>query len=243
MNKLSLLNILVAASLIGIAAGNARSEEATPGVQAAPAARTTAPGTGYVPGWYPPRPDPRGYAQPWSQPPQQPVPPPGYGQLHPYSPAYGQYRTEPVAPVENPLSTRLNQTQEQLAAQTTELETTREQLARLQAELEAATAALQQAQSDALNAGLQVDNSMTQVDALKNMLCELATRLETRKTMLENAQQATAAEPDDPDSVAAIEVELETAEQAEPQTECSQQTPPPPITSGQRGITVIPQER
>ena len=62
MNKLSSINLLVAAALIGIAAESAWSEESTPGGAAAPAAQTVAPGTGYAPGWYPPRPNQGGYA-------------------------------------------------------------------------------------------------------------------------------------------------------------------------------------
>jgi hypothetical protein len=245
MNTLSSLKLLVAAALIGIAAGNARSQEATPDVSNTPAGQTAATGTGYVPGWYPPRPDRRGYAQPWPQSSQRPAPPPGYGGLRPYAPAHGQYWSRPGIPAENPLGTELKQTQEQLAAQSTELETTRQQLARLQADLETATAALQKAQSDTLNAGRQVDASMTEVDALRKILCELAARIEIRKTMLQDALQTAAAEPDEPDSTTGGEVEPETAALAEPQTDpqCSQQTPTPAITSGQRGITVKAQAR
>jgi len=281
MNKLSLLKILVAAALIGVAAENAWSEEATPGVPAtaagqtatpetpaapagqtaapetpaAPAGQTAAPGTGYVPVWYPPGPDQRGYAQPWSQPSQWPAPQPGYGQLPPYSPPYGQYRTGPGAQaVENALSARLKQTQEQLAAKMTELDTTkaqvaaktseletaREQLARLQTELQNATAALRKAQSDTINAGQQFDTTKAQVDTLRNILCELAARIEIRETALQNALQTTAAEPGDTDGAAAGKVGTATAEQAEPQfdPQCSQTTLPA-ITSGQRAKTII----
>ena len=85
MNKLSPLKKFLTAALIAISTGNAGAETATPGVPAAA-------GTSYVPGWNPPYPDRRGYAQPWSQPSQQAAPPPGYGRLYPYSPAYGQYQ-------------------------------------------------------------------------------------------------------------------------------------------------------
>ncbi len=245
MNKLSPLSILVAVALNAIAAQNAWSEETAPVVPAAPAAQTAAPGTGYAPGRYPPRPNQGGYAQPWSQPSQRHAPPPGYGQLRPYYPPYGQYRPVPAAPAENPLSAELKQTQEQLAAKNTELDTTKEQLTKVQAKLQAATAALQKAQSDTINAGLQVDTTMAQVDTLKKILCELAARLETRKAALQNILQTPAAEPDGPDSTAAGEVDSETTEQAEPQTDlqCSQQIPPPTITSGQRGMTITTRAR
>ncbi len=266
VNIMLTIKVFAAAALIGAASQSARSEEATPTVPAVtadqtatPANQTATPGTGHVPGWYPPTPDRRGYAQPWSQPSQWPAPPPGYGQLPPNSPPYGQYRTGPGVPVESPLSATLKQTQDQLAAkstaldttreklaaQTTELETTREQLTKLQTEFLAATTALQKAQSDTINTGRQVDTTMTQVDTFKKILCELAARIETRKTALQNALQTTAAKPVDPDSAAAGEDESETTGQAEPQTDlqCSQLTESPAITSGQRGITVITQER
>lgn len=235
MNKFSTLNLIVAAALIVIAAENAWSEEAAPAAPADPAAQTAAPGTGYVPGWYPPRSDRRGYAQPRQQPTQRPVRPPGYSQLRPYYPPYGQYRATPGAPAENPLGAKLKQTQKELAAKTAELDTTKEQLAKVQAKLQAATAALRKTQSDTINAGRQVDTTMAQVDTLKKTLCELSTRLETRKTALQNALQTPAAEPNNPDSAPADEVESETTEQAEPQ--CSQQTPSPAITSRQSGVT------
>lgn len=237
MNKFPPLNILVAVALIAIAAENAWSEETAP---AAPATQTAAPETGYAPGRYPPRPNQGGYAQPWTQPSQRPAPPPGYGQSRPYYPPYGQYQAVPAAPAENPLSAELKQTQEQLAAKNTELDTTREELTKVQAKLQAATAALQKAQADTVNAGIQVDDTMAQVDTLRKILCELAARLETRKTALENALQSPAAKPDDPESTAAGEVDLETTEQAEPKIDlqCSQLAPTPAITSGQRGVTL-----
>jgi hypothetical protein len=234
MNKLTHLRILVAAALIGIAAGNARSEEATPGLAAAP-------GTGYVPGWYPPRSDRRGYAQPWTPQPQQPAP--GYSQPPSYHPPYGPYRAEPAAPAENPLGAELKETQEQLATQTTQLETTREELARLQEKLQAATAALHKAQSDTINAGLQVDITGVEVDTLRNILCELAARIESRNNALQDSLKTAAPQADALDN--AGEVASQTAEQAEPQPDpqCSQLTPPPAITSGQRGVTITIQPR
>lgn len=245
MHKVSHLHSLVAAALIGIAVGNAWSEEATPAEPAAPAGEAAAPVTGAVPGRYPPPPERRGYPQPGTQPSQWPAPPPAYSQPGPYTPPYGQYRAGPGTPAENPLSATLKQTQEQLATKTAELDAIRKQRARLQADLEVAMAALQKAQADTVNAGQQVDTSMAQVDTLKHILCELAARLEARNTTLQNTLQTPAAEPDDPDSAAAGEVETETADQAGPQTDrkCSRLSQYPAITSGQRGITVTPQAR
>lgn len=238
MNKLSPLKKFLTAALIAISTGNAGAETATPGVPAAA-------GTSYVPGWNPPYPDRRGYAQPWSQPSQQAAPPPGYGRLYPYSPAYGQYQPATGVPAENPLDTRLKQTQDQLAAKTTELDTMKQQLARLQSELQAATATLEKAQSDTINAGRQVDATRSEVDTLRIILCELAARIESRNTALQNALKTAAVEPNDPDNDAVGAVEPETAEQAEPQpgAQCSQLTSPPAITSGQRGITITTQAR
>jgi hypothetical protein len=240
VNKLLTIKILAAAALVGVAAENALSEEATPGVSAAPAGQTAAPGTGDAPGWYPPAPDRRGYTQPWPQPSQWPAPPAGYDRSRPYYPPYGQYRPAPAVPAENPLITELEQAQDKLAAKTAELETLKAQMSKLQADFEAATAALQKAQSDTLNAGRQVDTSMAEVDTLKHILCELAARLETRNAALQTALQQTAAKPDDPDSATEDETETETAEQAAPQTgrKCSQLSQYPAVTSGQRGETI-----
>lgn len=200
MKKLSSIHLIVAAALIGIAVESAWSEEATPGGSAAPAGQTTAPGTGYVPGWYPPRPNRGGYTQPWQQPSQWPAPPPGYGQLRSYHPPYGQYRGVPAAPVENPLSVKLKQTQEQLAAKSTELNTTNEQLATLQTELQATREALQQAQSETTVASQQLSNAIEQTDTLKNALADLKVLLETQNTMMQNALQAAAVENDTTDT-------------------------------------------
>jgi hypothetical protein len=245
MNRLSPIIVLVAAALIAVAAKSAWAEEATPGVSPAPVRQATAPGTGHVTGWYPPYPNRSGYAQPWQQPSQRPASPPGYNQSPPYYPPYGQYQAVPAAPAENPLSTELKQTQEQLAIQTAELDTAKEQLTKLQAEIQTATAALQKAQTDTVNAGVQVDTTMIQVDTLKHMLCELAARIETRKTALQNALQTTPEEPDDSGSTTADEVDPEITEHTEDKTapECSQLTRHPAITSGQRAITVRTQAR
>ena len=242
-NKLPHLRVLVSAALIGLAAGNAVSEEAAPGTTTMSGGQTAAPGTGYGPGWYPARPDRRGYAQPWSAP-QRPAPAPGYSHSPPYYAPYGPYRAEPAAPAENPLGAELKQAQEQLATQTTQLETTREQLARLQEQLQAATTALHKAQTDTINAGRQVDTTRPEVDTLRYILCELAARIESRNDALQDIPKTAAAKPEDADNV--DEVGSETAaEQAEPlpDPQCSQLTPPPAITSGQRGVTITTQAR
>jgi hypothetical protein len=197
MNILSPRNILVAAVLIGITAESAWSEEATPSEPGAPAEQTASPGTGYVPGRYPPSPNRGGYAQPWQQPSQWTAPPPGYRQLRPYYPPYGQYRAAPAAPTENPLSVNLKQTQEQLAAKSTELNTANEQLATLQAELQATREVLQQAQSENTVASQQLSTTMEQADTLKNVLTELKARLDAQNTKLLSAVQAAAVADDD----------------------------------------------
>jgi len=197
MNKLSPRNILVAAALIGITAETAWSKEATPSEPAAPVEQTASPGTVNAPVRYPPGPNRGGYAQPWLQPSQWPAPPPGYRQLRPYYPPYGQYRAAPAAPTENPLSVNLKQTQEQLAAKSTELNTANEKLATLQAELLATREALQQAQTETTVASQQLSTTMEQVDILKNVLTELKSRLDAQNTRL---LEAAAADNDNVDS-------------------------------------------
>jgi chromosome segregation ATPase len=153
----------------------------------------------------------------------------------PFHPAYGQNRAETGAAVENPLDAELKQAQEQLATQTTRLETTREQIAQLQDKLKIATAALQKAQSDTINAGRQVDSTRAEVDTLRNILCELAARIESRNNALQDLLETTAAEA----------VDAENSEHTELQTDpqCSQLASTPAITSGQRGVTVVSQPR
>ena len=227
MNKLSPRNILVAAALIGIAAESAWSEEATPSVPAAPTEQTASPGTGYVPGRYPPGPNRGGYAQPWQQPSQWPAPPPGYRQLRPYYPPYRQYRAAPAAPTENPLSVNLKQTQEQLAAKSTELNTANEQLATLQAELQATREALQQAQTETTVASQQLSTTMEQADTLKNVLTELKARLDAQNSKLLSAVQAAAADNDNVDSAAASgaeQAQSTTTTSAQPGNAASAQT-------------------
>jgi len=219
--------MIVATALLALAAGGARAQETHPDAAAAPARTVPQPARGV-------------YAQPWQQPPRWPAPPAAYGQPPAYYPQPGQYRAAPAAPVENPLDAKLRQAEEQLATKTAELDTTREQLARAQDKLRVATAALQKAQSDTVNAGIQVDDTMAQVDTLRKILCELAARIETRKAALHEALHPTEAEPDGPGSAAASEAVPETTEPAEPQSDpqCAQLTPPPAVTSGQRAFTV-----
>ena len=234
MKILMPVSILVTTALFGIAAVHA-----APGMSAAEAA---APGTGYVPGWYPPSPGRGRYTQPWQPPTQWPAPQQGYSQPRPYHPLYGQYPATPTpaAPAENPLSATLNQTREQLVAKSAELDTTLEQLARVQDKLRVATAALQKAQADTVNAGIQVDDTMVQVDSLRKILCELAARIETRKAALHDALNPPEMQPDDRGSAADAESSPETGEQGVLQhhAECAQLTPPPAVTSGQRALTI-----
>lgn len=207
MNKLSPRNLLVAAALFGIAAESAWSEEATPSEPAAPAEQTASPETGYVPG-YAPTPNRRGYAQSWRQPPHRPGPPPGYyDRFRPYYPPYRQYRSIPAAATENPLSVKLKQTQEQLAAKSAELNTANEQLATLQAEQQATREALQQAQSETAKASEQLSVVIEEIDILYEVLSKLKVRLDVQNTSLLGAVQAGAEENDQADSAVASDAE------------------------------------
>lgn len=192
-------------------------------VPAAPAEQTASPGTDSVPEYAPtptPTPNRGGYAQPWQQPPHRPAPPPGYGHFRPYyPPPYPQYREVPAAPTENPLSDKLKQTQEQLAAKSTELNTANKQLATLQVEQQSTREALQQAQSETDVASQQLSTVIEQVDILKNVLTELKARLDAQNTKLLSALEAdAAAENDNVDSAGAI-----SADQAQSPTTTSAQ--------------------
>ena len=210
MKKLSTRNLLVAAALFSIAAESTWSEEAAPSEPAAAAEQTASPVTVDVQE-YAPTPNRRGYEQYWQQPPhwrEPPPPPPGYyDRYRPYYPPYRQYRDAPAAPTENPLSAELTQTQEQLAAKSTELNTANEQLASLQAEQQATRAALQQAQSETAIASEQLSAVMQQMDSLNSALTELQARLDDQNTGLLNALDAAAAENDNDDSAVAGDVE------------------------------------
>ena len=205
MNKLPSRNLLVAAALFGFAAESAWSEETTSSVPAAPAEQTASPAAGSDPG-YAPGPYQGGYERYW-QPPPRPAPPPRYyGRFDPYYPPHPQYRSAPAAPAENPLSVKLKQTQDQLAAKNTELSTANEQLATLQAEQQATRVALQQVQSETAFVSQQLSAAMEQMDSLNNVLIELKARLDVQNTSLLGALQ-TAAENDTVDSVVASDAE------------------------------------
>ena len=209
MNQLSPRNILVAAALFGITAESAWSEEATPSMPAAAAEQAASPGTVDVPE-YAPAPSRRGYEQRWRQPPpwREPPPPPCY-YVHSllYYPPYPQYRTSPAAPVENPLSATLKQSQEQLAAKSAELNTANEQLTALQAEQQAIREAMQQAQAETAKASEQLSVVLEEMDILHEVLTGLKARLDVQNNSLLGALQAGAAENDEGDSAVAGDVE------------------------------------
>ena len=229
MNKLSPRNILVAAALFGITAESAWSEEATPSMPAAAAEQAASPGTVDVPE-YAPAPSRRGYEQRWRQPPpwREPPPPPGYyDHYRPYYPPYPQYRGAPAAPVENPLSATLKQSQEQLAAKSAELNTANEQLATLQAEQQAIREAMQQAQAENAKASEQLSVVLEEMDILHEVLTGLKGRLDVQNTSLLGALQAGAAENDEGDSAVASDAEQAqspAARSAQPEDTGSEQT-------------------
>jgi len=185
MNKLSTFSALFTASLITIAAQSAWSDEATPNGSAAPAVQPPVPMAAPAPGWYPPPPNRRGYAQPWQQPPHWAVPPQGYGQLPPRYPARGQSQPVPATPAvaENPLSAELKQTQEQLTASRTELDQTRATLEQLQGKLQHSLEAEQ-----ALNENVAAITS--EREAMQARVAELNAELDTTTATLgQNRQQ------------------------------------------------------
>ncbi|MGB5300933.1 MAG: hypothetical protein WBN48_19610, partial [Thiogranum sp.] len=184
MNKLSTFSALFTASLITIAAQSAWSDEATPNGSAAPAVQPPVPMAAPAPGWYPPPPNRRGYAQPWQQPPHWAVPPQGYGQLPPRYPARGQSQPVPATPAvaENPLSAELKQTQEQLTASRTELDQTRATLEQLQGKLQHSLEAEQ-----ALNENVAAITS--EREALQARVAELNAELDTTTATLEQNRQ------------------------------------------------------
>jgi len=189
MIKLPALELLAAASLFTVVAGNAWSEEGAPVEQTAPPAVVS--DTGYAPTPYH-----RGY-EPYWQPPPLPAPPRGYyGHYPPYYPPYPQYHSAPAAPVENPLSAELKQTQEQLAAKTAELDTASEQLASLQAEQAAIREVMQQAQAELAKASEQLSVVLEEMDILNEVLAGLKARLDVQDTSLLGALNAGAAAED-----------------------------------------------
>jgi outer membrane protein OmpA-like peptidoglycan-associated protein len=184
MNILSSFAAVVTATLIGITAESAWSDEATPNAPAKPAARTAAPATGVAPGWYPPPPVRGGYTRPWQQPSQWPVPPQGYGQLPPHYPPPGQYRATPAAPATavNPLSAELKQAQEQLTAKRTELDIAHTMLEQLRGTLQHSIEAERTLRE-------KVADITSAQQALQARVTELTAALNTTTATLEQHQQ------------------------------------------------------
>ncbi len=100
----------------------------------------------------------------------------------------------PAAPAENPLSVKLKQSQEQLAAKTTELNTASEQLATLEAEQQAFREAMQHAQAETAKASEQLSVVIEEMDILYEVLSKLKARLDVQNTSLLGAVQAGAEE-------------------------------------------------
>jgi len=184
MNILSSFAALVTATLIGITAESAWSDEATPSEPAKPAVQTPAPANGVAPGWYPPPPVRGGYTRPWPQPSQWPVPPQGYGQLPPHYPPPGQYRAVPAAPAAtvNPLSAELKQAQEQLTAKNTELDVAHTMLEQLRGTLQHSIEAERMLRK-------KVADITSAQQALQARVTELTAALNTSTAMLEQHQQ------------------------------------------------------
>jgi outer membrane protein OmpA-like peptidoglycan-associated protein len=184
MNILSSFAALVTATLIGITAESAWSDEATPNAPAKPAVQTAAPATGVAPGWYPPPPNRGGYTRPWQQPSQWPVPPQGYGQLPPHYPPPGQYRAAPAAPATavNPLSAELKQAQEQLTAKRTELDMAHTMLEQLRGTLQHSIEAERTLRE-------KVADITSAQQALQARVTELTAALNTTTATLEQHQQ------------------------------------------------------
>ena len=96
------------------------------------------------------------------------------------------------------------------------------QLAALQAELQAAMQALQQAQAETTTSGQQFNAARAQSERLRNELIELTAQLDNQKTMLQNTEQARAADRDSLRSTLtsrdqqldALQAELQAATQA-----------------------------
>ena len=184
MNILSSFAALVTATLIGITAESAWSDEATPSEPAKPAVQTPAPANGVAPGWYPPPPVRGGYTRPWPQPSQWPVPPQGYGQLPPHYPPPGQYRAVPAAPAAtvNPLSAELKQAQEQLTAKNTELDVAHTMLEQLRGTLQHSIEAERMLRK-------KVADITSAQQALQARVTELTAALNTSTAILEQHQQ------------------------------------------------------
>lgn len=173
MNKLSPGNLFVAAALFVIVAETARAQETVP---AASVEQAASPGTGYAPYWQPPR---------WHEPPPPPPPPGFYDHYRPYYPPYPQHRTAPAAPVANPLKAELKQTQDQLAAKTTELDAANQQLGTVQTEQQATKEALQQARE-------KLAVTITELDTTTEQLTSLQAEQQATREVMQQAQAETA---------------------------------------------------
>ena len=173
MNTLSPGNLFVAAALFVIVAESAWAQETVPATTAEQAA---SPGTGYAPYWQPPR---------WHEPPPPPPPPGFYDHYRPYYPPHTQYRAAPAAPAVNPLKAELKQTQDQLAAKTTELDAANQQLGTLQSEQQATEEALQQARK-------KLAVTITELDTTTEQLTSLQTEQQAMREIMHQAQAETA---------------------------------------------------
>ena len=212
MNKLSSFATLLIATLFGVAAESAWSNEARPNMNAAPAVQTAAPMTGFVPGPYQPPPNrgryahpwqqpsqwpapPRGYAQlpsrPWQRPLQRPVPRHGYGQLPPRYQPRGQYRAVPAAPaaVENPLSAELKQIQQQLTAKSTQLDNTQATLEQYRVKLRGSLETEQALKEKLANITSEQQAVQARATELTAVLIASTATLEKHRQQIANEQQ------------------------------------------------------
>jgi outer membrane protein OmpA-like peptidoglycan-associated protein len=168
MQKLLSFAALVTASLITITVENAWSDETAPG-------------------WYPPPPGRGGYVQRWQQPPRWTASPWGYAQVPPGYPPRGGYRVAPGVPpaAQNPLSAELEQTQEQLAAKTSELDEAHATVEQLRTRLEHSLETEQ-----AL--GQKVMALSSERDTLQAHMTDLTGKLNTTTSALEQHRQQSA---------------------------------------------------
>jgi len=184
MHKFSPGNLLVAAVLFAVTAESAWSQETVSSVPAAAAGAAYAPGYApapysrwYEPSWQPP---------PWPElPPPPPPPPPFYDRFDPYYPPAPQYRSAPRAPVGNPLSAELKQTQQQLATKNTELDAANEQLGTLQTEQQVNKEALLQTRE-------QLAATTTELDSATEKLTRLQVEQQAMREIMQQAQAETA---------------------------------------------------
>lgn len=188
MSTLPSLIALLAVTLSAIAAQSAWSGETVPGTGAAPAAKTPAPDTGAVQGWYPPPPGPGGYAQPWQQ--HRPAYPQRYGlPPHQTAPREPYQATQPApapaatpAATVNPLGTELKQAQKQLATRNSELKKARASLAESQA-------SLRKSREAAKALDKKLSDLTSEHQALQARVAELTAELKTGKSTLKKHRQ------------------------------------------------------